>query len=73
MNRRNKSAFRFCFGDTTPSVGLLGRVSCWSPLVVPPRVVHALNLYLISSRAILGFGFCLDHICHRTISPFIDL
>ena len=34
----------------TPSVGLLGHVSCWSPLGVPPGVVHATNLYFISSR-----------------------
>jgi hypothetical protein len=29
---------------------LLGRVLCWSPLGVPPWVVHAPNLYFNSSR-----------------------
>jgi hypothetical protein len=41
---------RFCFGVATPSVGPLDRVSCWSPLGVPPGVVHAPNLYFNSSR-----------------------
>jgi hypothetical protein len=46
MDRLNKSAFRFRFGAATPFVGLLGRVSCWSPLGVSPGVVYAPNLYL---------------------------
>jgi hypothetical protein len=33
----------------TPSIGSLGRVSCWSPLGVPLGVVHAPNLYFNSS------------------------
>jgi hypothetical protein len=39
----------FCFGAATPSVGSLDRVSCWSPLGVPPGVVYAPNLYFNSS------------------------
>jgi hypothetical protein len=61
------------FGVVTPYVEPLGRVSCWSPLGVPPGVVHAPNLYFNSSRVISWFGFCLDHICHRTVSSFIGL
>jgi hypothetical protein len=34
----------------TPSVGLLGCVLCWSPLGIPPGIVHAPKLYSISSR-----------------------
>jgi hypothetical protein len=49
VNFQNKSAFRFCFGAATLSIGLLGRVSCWSPLGVPPGVMYAPNLYFISS------------------------
>jgi hypothetical protein len=48
--RENKSTFIFCFGAATPSVGMFGRVLCWSPLGVPPWVVHAPNLYFISSQ-----------------------
>jgi hypothetical protein len=44
---------------------LLGRVSCWSPLGVPSGVVHAPNLTVTTPT--LGFGFCLDHIYHRTV------
>jgi hypothetical protein len=33
----------------TSSVGLLARVSCWSPLGVPPEVLHAPNFYCFSS------------------------
>jgi hypothetical protein len=39
------------FGAATPSVGSLDRVSCWSPLGVPPGVVHTHNLYFNSSHA----------------------
>jgi hypothetical protein len=72
-NRQNKPAFRFYFCVVTPSFGLLGRVSCWSPLGVPLGVVPAPNLYFISIPCTLGFLFCLDYICHRKVSPFISL
>jgi hypothetical protein len=58
------------FGAMTSSVGMLGRVSCWSPLGVPPGVVHAPNLYFISSYCHIR-GFFLHHIHHETISSFI--
>jgi hypothetical protein len=41
---------RFCFGAATPFVGLLAYVSCWSPLGVPPGVVHAPNPYFNSNH-----------------------
>jgi hypothetical protein len=41
--------FRFYFGVATPSVKLLGRVSCWSLLGVRPGLTHIPNLYFISS------------------------
>ena len=50
MDHQNKSTFRFCFGATTPYVRLLAHVSCWSPLGIPPGIVHAPKLYSISSR-----------------------
>jgi hypothetical protein len=46
----NKSMSRFCFGAATPSFGLLGHVSCWSPLGVRPGVLHASKPYFISTR-----------------------
>jgi hypothetical protein len=48
---------------------LLGRVSRRSPLGASPGVTHALILYLFSSRRYVRFGFCLDQLCHRTMSP----
>jgi hypothetical protein len=52
--------FRFCFGDATPSVGPLGRVSHRSPLGANPGVTHVLILYLFSSCHHIRFGFCLS-------------
>jgi hypothetical protein len=43
------SLLRFYFGVAISSVGPLGHVSCWSPLGIPPWVVHAPNLYFNSS------------------------
>jgi hypothetical protein len=40
-------------------LGSLGRVSCWSPLGVPPRVVHVLNLYFNSSHYHIRVWFLL--------------
>jgi hypothetical protein len=51
----------------TSSVGLLGRVSCWSLLGVPPEVLHALIFILSVAITTLGFGFCLYHVCHQTV------
>jgi hypothetical protein len=65
---KKKSAFRFCFGAATPSVGPLGRVSRQSPLGASPGVTHTLILYLFSSRHHIRFWFCLDQFCHRTVS-----
>jgi hypothetical protein len=31
-------------------------------------VTHALILYLFSSRCHIRFGFCLDQLCHQTVS-----
>jgi hypothetical protein len=36
-NRLHKLTSRICFGATTPSFGLLGRVSCQGPLGARPR------------------------------------
>jgi hypothetical protein len=58
----NNSAFRFCFGAATPSVGLLGRVSRRSPLGASPGVMHALILYLFSSRRHIRFWVLLRSI-----------
>ena len=71
--RRNKSASRICQGAASPSFGPLGRVSCWSPLGPHPGVLHALTLIYSLAAATLGFGFCLDFFCPRTVSPFIGL
>jgi hypothetical protein len=65
-SQRNKSAFRFCFGAATPSVGPLGRVSRQSPLGARPGVTHALILYLFSSRRHIRVGFCLSLDLSRT-------
>jgi hypothetical protein len=46
--------FRFYFGAATPSVELLGRISCWSPLGVPPGVMHAPNLYFYNNHCHIG-------------------
>ena len=48
-NHQNKLASRFYFGAATPSFGLLARVSCWSPLGVHPRDLHAPKPYIMSS------------------------
>jgi hypothetical protein len=58
---------RFFFGAATSSVGPLGRVSCCSPLGVPPGVAHAPNLYFNSSHRHIRIWVCLDHICHRIV------
>jgi hypothetical protein len=72
-NHQNKSAFRFCFGVVTSSIGPLGRVSRQSPLGATLGVTHTLILYLFSSRCHIMIWFCLDHIFHQTVSSFIRL
>ncbi len=71
--RQNKSASRICQGAASPSFGPLGRVSCWSPLGARPGVLHPLTLIYSVATTTLGFGFCLDLFCPRTVSPFIGL
>jgi hypothetical protein len=51
---------------------LLGRVSCWSPLVVPLGVVHAPNLYFNSSRRHIS-GILLRSYLSSISLPFIGL
>jgi hypothetical protein len=64
----NKSALIFCFGAATLSVGSLGRVSCWSPLGVPPGVLHTPNIYFNSIRLHIRVWVLLRLFYHRTIS-----
>jgi hypothetical protein len=45
---------------------LLGRVSRWSPLGASSGVMHALILYLFSSRRHIRVGFCLSLDLSRT-------
>jgi hypothetical protein len=52
----------------TPSVGSLGRVSRRSPLGASPGVMHALILYLFSSRRHIRVGFCLSLDMSRTVA-----
>jgi hypothetical protein len=52
----------------TPSVGSLGHVSRRSPLGASPGVMHALILYLFSSRRHIRVGFCLSLELSRTVA-----
>jgi hypothetical protein len=76
-NRRNKSAFRFYFGATTSCIGLLGCVSCWSPLGHLQGLCTPLTPILTAATATLGFGFFLDYSvieqfrCHRLVRPHL--
>jgi hypothetical protein len=72
-NHQNKSAFRFFFGAVTPSVGLMARVLCCSPLGVPPRVVHAPNLYFNNRRNHFRVWVLLRSYMYSTMLSFIGL
>jgi hypothetical protein len=73
-NRRHECASRIWQGAVSPSVGPLARVLCWSLLGLRPGDLHAPNSFLFSScRHFKILGFCLDSICHQTVSPFISL
>jgi hypothetical protein len=69
--------FKSYFGPAPPSVGQLGRVSCWSPLGERPGVTHAPNLYFTSSHYHIRVCFCLDYSAieqyrrHRLVIPHL--
>jgi hypothetical protein len=56
----NKLTSRICSGATTPSIGLLGRVSSLSPLGARPWFCITLESLLIAVTFLLEAGFCLS-------------
>jgi hypothetical protein len=69
-NRLHKLTSRICSGATTPSFGLLGRVSCQGPFGVRPRgSCMTLETLLAAATSLLGFGVLLELFCQE---QFVD-